>query len=158
MSDKLHANAVSNVISAGRSRPRAFDYAKAVVATLRTIHEIKAIAVLLNISSTVTQGSSVFGEGVKTFYGYSNRVVDLSCPLLRFHVHPVVRVELEAKASLRYLLEDFSTFHNLYVDLFEEEPTGGSVLRLVGQGGCACVNRRPICIKRTPGIASEVDK
>ncbi|KAK8007988.1 FAD binding domain-containing protein [Apiospora marii] len=140
MSDKLHANAVSNVISAGRSRPRAFDYAKAVVATLRTIHEIKAIAVLLNISSTVTQGSSVFGEGVKTFYGYSNRVVDLQ------------------KLPYDTSLEDFSTFHNLYVDLFEEEPTGGSVLRLVGQGGCACVNRRPICIKRTPGIASEVDK
>ena len=126
-------------------------YAVVLSATFKTVSATKAAGVILNINSTMTNSSDAFWEGVRTFHGHANRFVDnelyayFELGPLRLHVQPIVGVgksAAELDALVQPLLDDlkakdipydsrteeFDTFFELYLDLFEDEPAGQSSL------------------------------
>ncbi|KAK8030290.1 hypothetical protein PG990_000024 [Apiospora arundinis] len=122
-----------------------------LAATLKTIPETRATGVLLNINSTMTNDTDVFWEGVRIFHSHTNSFVDNGLYAyfevfpLRFHVQPIVgfgKTASEMDALVKPMLDElkerdvpydtstkeFSTFYDLYIDLFEDEPAGNSAL------------------------------
>ncbi|KAI1505828.1 hypothetical protein F5X99DRAFT_415863 [Biscogniauxia marginata] len=119
--------------------------------TFKTFSEQKASGVILNINSTLTNDTDVFWEGVKSFHKYANDFVDaglyayFELMLLRLHIAPFVAVgksAAELHAILKPLFDEldeknipydsygkeFDTLYDLYIDLFEDEPAGGSAI------------------------------
>ncbi|KAK6835171.1 isoamyl alcohol oxidase [Apiospora arundinis] len=126
-------------------------FAVVLAATFKTIPETRATGVLLNINSTMTNDSDVFWEGVKIFHSHTNSFVNNGLYAyfeifpLRFHVQPIVglgKTASEMDALVKPMLDElkergvphdtstkeFSTFYDLYIDLFEDEPAGNSAL------------------------------
>jgi len=119
--------------------------------TMKTFPDIKASGAVLYINSTHTNNSDTWWTGVSTFHKWSNRVVDNGLYAYfevlpqTFRVRPFVgigKTSAQLKAILKPMLDEldnkhvpyefsvksFSTFYDLYIDLFEDEGAGSSAL------------------------------
>ncbi|KAK5655587.1 hypothetical protein OQA88_5518 [Cercophora sp. LCS_1] len=123
-------------------------FAAIVSATFKTFPERRSAGAALYINSTLTTDETVLWEGIRIFHSYSNVFVDNGLYVLfsvapgRIRVHPWVAfnktaAQLEAtlapmKAELiaagvpfySALVKEYTTFFDLYVDLFEDEMAG----------------------------------
>jgi hypothetical protein len=122
-------------------------------ATYRSFADQTSAGIVLNINTTHTNDTELFWSGVKAFHKYSNRFVDnglyvyyeLGTAGQALRVHPAVgwgknASEMDAifapfyadlKAmGLKYdaVTTQYTTFYDLYIDLFEDEVAGNSAL------------------------------
>ncbi len=119
--------------------------------TMKTFPDIRSAGATLYINSTHTTDTNVWWNGLKTFHKYSNHFVDNGLYVYfelfppSFRARPFVAIgktaaELQSIAQpflneldahgipYEWSTKDFSTFYDLYVDLFESEGSGSSAL------------------------------
>jgi len=119
--------------------------------TVKTHAEVPTAGIILNINWTHTLDEDVFWKGVSAFHDLSNHWVDhgifayFELMPFRFHVQPIVgpnmtAAQLEAVAKPMFdrlnaenvpyeaVTKEFPTFYDLYIDMFEDEMSGSSVV------------------------------
>ena len=128
-----------------------FTFGIVLSVTVKTFPEVPSAGIILNINSTHTNDTSLFFAGVAAFHDLSNHWVDhgvfafFELSASRFHVQPIVGPNMTA-AQLQELAKpmfdrldaegvpyststkQFATFFDLYIDLFEDESAGVSIL------------------------------
>ena len=119
--------------------------------TVKTFPEVPSASIILNINSTHTNDTSLFYKGVAAVHDLSNHWVDHGMFVFfelsenRFHVQPILGPNMTAKqiqeiakpmfdqldaAGVPYSTstKEFATFFDLYIDIFEDETAGSSIL------------------------------
>jgi hypothetical protein len=126
-------------------------YAAILTVTMKTFPDIKSAGAVMYINSTHTTDSDTWWKGVKTFHKWSNHFVDNGLYVYFELLPQTIRVKPwvaigKTKAQLQVILKPFiddlnaqgipyehttheySTFYDLYIDLFEPEGAGSSAL------------------------------
>ncbi|KAK0720182.1 hypothetical protein B0H67DRAFT_483633 [Lasiosphaeris hirsuta] len=126
-------------------------FAVIVSATYKTFDDLASTGINLEINPSHTTNSTLLWEAITIFHGYSTHFVDNGLyvyyevlgPLLR--VHPIVgigKTTAQLQAIVKPLFDDlnalgvrydtntktYTTFYDLYLDLFEPETAGQSAL------------------------------
>ncbi len=119
--------------------------------TVKTFPEVPSASIILNINSTHTNDTSLFYKGVAAFHDLSNYWVDHGMFVYyelsgnRFHAQPILgpnmtaeQIQEIAKPLFDQLdaegvpystsTKEFATFFDLYIDIFEDEVAGVSLL------------------------------
>jgi hypothetical protein len=119
--------------------------------TMKTFPDVKSAGATLYINSTLTNDTDLWWSGMTSFHKYSNHFVDnglyayFEVMPLSLRVRPWVAIgktaaqlktilqpflsELDKnKVPYEFALKEFTTFYDLYIDLFEDEAAGGSAL------------------------------
>ena len=119
--------------------------------TVKTFAEVPAAGTIININSTHTNDSALFWKAVDAFHGLANHYVDhgiyayYELMELRLHIQPFVAPNM-TPAQLTQVLnplfekldalqipystvtKGFSTFFDLYIDMFEGENAGDNTI------------------------------
>ncbi|KAK3685229.1 hypothetical protein B0T22DRAFT_213381 [Podospora appendiculata] len=127
-------------------------FAVIVSASYKTFVDLPSTGVILNITPAQNTNATLFWQGVTAFHGYSNHFVGKGLyvyyelvPGLVLHVQPILGIgknATELQAILKPLFDDlnamglaydtssksYSTFYELYNDMFETETAGQSAL------------------------------
>ena len=119
--------------------------------TVKTFPEVPSASIILNINSTHTNDTSLLYKGVAAFHDLSNHWVDHGIYVYfelsgnRFHVQPILGPNMTAKQIQEIAkpmfdkldaegvpystsTKEFATFFDLYIDIFEDETAGSSIL------------------------------
>lgn len=119
--------------------------------TVKSFPDMQSSGATLFINATHTTDPDVFWEGVRIFHRWTNHFVDNGLYIYfeifaeTFRVLPVVgigKTQAQLQATLQPFLDEledndiphefaikhFSTFYDLYIDLFEDEAAGGSAI------------------------------
>jgi len=128
-------------------------FAVIVQASYKTFTDQVSTGTLLQIDTTHTTNATLFWQAVTAFHGYANYFVDnglyvyyeIGTAGQNLHVHPFLgigKTPAQLAAILKPLFDDldamgisydtstktFSTFYDLYIDMFEGEMSGNSAL------------------------------
>ena len=119
--------------------------------TVKTHAEVPTAGIILNINWTHTLDEDVFWKGVSAFHDLSNYWVDhgifayFELMPFRFHVQPIVGPNMTAaqldeiakpmfdrlnadNVPYEAVTKEYPTFYDLYIDMFEDEMSGSSVI------------------------------
>lgn len=119
--------------------------------TYAVFEDVRSAGAILNINRTHTTDTQLWWKGVTAFHGYANHFVDSGLYVywelaeLSLHIQPFVAIGQSAsdlREILKPLLDDldrlgleysfsikeFSTFFDLYIDMFEDEGAGGTAI------------------------------